>query len=92
MSIEIQNGELARASLVRSICVHKRSISTLRKSTPPVADCEKGEDVAKKRYQDALEKDLPADVRAVVERQYQGVLQNHDRIRDLRDQHAATKS
>ena len=57
-----------------------------------LADCEKGEDVAKKRYQEALEKDLPADVLAVVERQYQGVLQNHDRIRDLRDQYAAMKS
>ena len=57
-----------------------------------LADCEKGEDVAKKRYQEALEKDLPADVRAVVELQYQGVFQNHDRIRDLRDQHAAMKS
>ena len=55
------------------------------------ADCEKGEDAAKKSYHDALEKDLPADVRAIVERQYQGVLQNHDRIRDLRDQYAARK-
>ncbi len=52
-------------------------------------DCEKGEDVAKKRYHDALEKDLPTDVRTVIERQFQGVLQNHDRIRDLRDQYAA---
>ncbi|CAB3761432.1 PA2169 family four-helix-bundle protein [Paraburkholderia solisilvae] len=57
-----------------------------------LADCEKGEDVAKKRYGEALEKELPADVRAVVEQQYQGVLKNHDRIRDLRDQYAAMKS
>jgi uncharacterized protein (TIGR02284 family) len=48
-----------------------------------LADCEKGEDVAKK--------DLPADVRIVVEKQFQGVLQNHDRIRDLRDQFAAAR-
>jgi uncharacterized protein (TIGR02284 family) len=54
-----------------------------------LAECEKGEDVAKKRYHDALEKELPADVRAIVERQYQGVLQNHDRVRDLRDQYAS---
>jgi uncharacterized protein (TIGR02284 family) len=47
--------------------------------------------VAKKHYHDALEKDLPADVRIVVEKQFQGVLQNHDRIRDLRDQYAAAK-
>ncbi|WP_244827462.1 PA2169 family four-helix-bundle protein [Caballeronia sp. TF1N1] len=57
-----------------------------------LAECERGEDSAKKNYREALDKDLPADVRAVVERQYQGVLENHDRIRDLRDQHAAAKS
>lgn len=57
-----------------------------------LADCEKGEDAAKKRFRDALEKDLPADVRAVVEDLYQGVLQNHERIRALRDQYAAMKA
>jgi uncharacterized protein (TIGR02284 family) len=56
-----------------------------------LVDCEKGEDVAKKRYQDALQKDLPADVCVVVERQFDGVLRNHDTIRDLCDQHAARK-
>lgn len=56
-----------------------------------LAECERGEDVAKKSYRDALDKELPADVRAVVERQYQGVIENHDRIRDLRDQYAAAK-
>jgi uncharacterized protein (TIGR02284 family) len=55
-------------------------------------DCEKAEDAAKKRFQNALEKDLPADVRAVVERLYHGVIQNHDRVRALRDQCAATKT
>jgi uncharacterized protein (TIGR02284 family) len=53
-----------------------------------LADCEKGEDVAKKAYRDALDKDLPAEIRTVVERQYQGVVSNHDKIRDLRDQYA----
>jgi uncharacterized protein (TIGR02284 family) len=56
-----------------------------------LAECEKGEDIAKKHYSDALEKDLPADVRMVVDRQFQGVIQNHDRIRDLRDQFAAAR-
>ncbi|KNH06139.1 hypothetical protein BRCH_02141c [Candidatus Burkholderia brachyanthoides] len=37
-----------------------------------LAECERGEDVAKKNYRQALDKDLPADVRAVVERQYSG--------------------
>ena len=56
-----------------------------------LAECERGEDVAKKNYREALDKELPADVRAAVERQYQGVIQNHDRIRDLCDQYASAK-
>lgn len=71
--------------------VDVKSAVTDRSDHDILAECEKGEDVAKKRYHDALEKDLPLDVRAIVERQYQGVLQNHDRVRDLRDQYAAAK-
>ncbi|MCC8395300.1 PA2169 family four-helix-bundle protein [Paraburkholderia sp. MMS20-SJTR3] len=71
--------------------VDVKSAVTDRSDHEILAECEKGEDVAKKRYHDALEKDLPADVRAIVERQYQGVLQTHDRVRDLRDQYAAMK-
>jgi uncharacterized protein (TIGR02284 family) len=55
-------------------------------------ECERGEDVAKKSYLRALEKDLPSDVKAVIERQYQGVLQNHDAIKRLRDQARSTAS
>lgn len=50
-----------------------------------LSDCEKGEDVAKKRYREALDAELPADIRMLVERQYEGVLKNHDRVRELRD-------
>ena len=56
-----------------------------------LAEVERGEDAAKKNYRHALDEALPADVRMLVEKQYQGVLQNHDRIRDLRDQYAAAK-
>ena len=62
-----------------------------RKDFAILEECEKGEDVAKKRYREALDKELPADVRAMVETQYQGVVQNHDKIRDLRDQYRAAK-
>ena len=50
-----------------------------------LAECESAEDTAKGAYEAALKKDLPVDVRALVERQYQGVKENHDRIRNLRD-------
>ena len=48
-----------------------------------LAECERGEDVAKSSYQKALEKALPPDIRAIVQRQYQGVLQHHDTVRSL---------
>ena len=48
-----------------------------------LAECERGEDVAKSSYQKALAKDLPPAIRSIVERQYEGVLQHHDRVRAL---------
>ena len=50
-------------------------------------ECERGEDVAVASYRNALEKNLPVEVRSIVERQFQGVLQNHDQVRSLRDQY-----
>ena len=48
--------------------------------------CEKGEDSAIARYRKALkEEGLPADVRALIERQAEGAQKNHDQIRDLRN-------
>ena len=49
-------------------------------------EAERGEDAALSRYRDSLKKELPADARAVVERQYAGVKRNHDEVRSLRDQ------
>ena len=50
-----------------------------------LAECERGEDAAKAAYEAVLQKNLPADVRTLVERQYQGVKANHDRVRNLRN-------
>lgn len=49
-------------------------------------ECERGEDAALARYRKALKNALPADVRAVIERQAQGAQRNHDQIKVLRDQ------
>ena len=48
-------------------------------------EAERGEDVAVKAYRDALGKDLPTDLRSVVEHQYQAVEKSHQKIRSLRD-------
>jgi uncharacterized protein (TIGR02284 family) len=48
-----------------------------------ISECERGEDSAVKNYKDALDENLPADVRAIVERQYAQVQEAHDRLRAL---------
>jgi len=54
-------------------------------------ECERGEDVAKAKYRKALDASLPDDVRAVVQHQYDGVVSNHDAVRDLRDRYRLKK-
>lgn len=48
-------------------------------------ECERGEDVAKNAYKDALEENLPLNVAQVVNEQYGWVKSAHDQIRALRD-------
>jgi uncharacterized protein (TIGR02284 family) len=48
-----------------------------------VSECERGEDAAVENYQEALNETLPANVLAIVERQYVQVKEAHDRIRAL---------
>lgn len=48
-----------------------------------VAECERGEDSAKSNYESALKEFLPADVQALIQRQFAGVREGHDRIRAL---------
>lgn len=52
-------------------------------------EVERGEDVAKKAYKEALEKarekNLPANVIALITKQQAGVLATHDKVKALRD-------
>ena len=67
----------------------KSAVST-RDDLAILEECERGEDVAKAKYRKALEDgSLPDDIRAVVQRQYDGAMRNHDQIRDLRDRYRA---
>ena len=77
-----QTGSVA-ASLHRG-WINLKSAVTGKDDDAIIAECERGEDVAVNNYEDALGKDLPAHVRALVERQYQGTLQNRDRVRALK--------
>jgi len=51
-----------------------------------LAECERGEDKAVNAFRKAAqETGLPADVRAVIDRQLQGARANHDQVKALRD-------
>jgi uncharacterized protein (TIGR02284 family) len=80
-----QTGSVA-AALHRG-WINVREALTTRDDTAILEECERGEDYAKAQYKKALERDLPADVRSIVQRQYQGVMANHDKVRALRDAH-----
>jgi uncharacterized protein (TIGR02284 family) len=43
-----------------------------------------GEDAAERAYEKALQKDLPAGTRAVIEQQYHSIRRAHDHLRSLR--------
>ncbi|HEX3536334.1 MAG TPA: PA2169 family four-helix-bundle protein [Stellaceae bacterium] len=65
--------------------VNIRSAVTGMDDQAILAECERGEDVAKRAYEKALQRDLPADIRMLVETQYREVKANHDRVRDMRN-------
>lgn len=48
-------------------------------------ETERGEDLSVRTYRDAIAKDLPFDLRQIIETQYAQVMQAHNRIRSLRD-------
>ncbi|MGB7925850.1 MAG: PA2169 family four-helix-bundle protein [Pyrinomonadaceae bacterium] len=76
-----QTGSVA-ATLHRG-WINIKSAVTGEDENAVISECERGEDSAVSNYKDALNENLPADVRAIVERQYAQVKEAHDRIRTL---------
>jgi uncharacterized protein (TIGR02284 family) len=66
-----------------------KSLATSRDSRAILEECERGQDYAKAKYAEAVKQVLPEPVRMLIERQYQGVVANHDRVRDLRNRYRA---
>jgi uncharacterized protein (TIGR02284 family) len=60
-----------------------KSLVTGRDAPAIIAEAERGEDAAMRNYEQALKQDLPADLLAIVDAQYQEVRQAHDRVRSL---------
>jgi uncharacterized protein (TIGR02284 family) len=66
--------------------INIKSAVSARDENAILEECERGEDYAKARYANAMHAGgLPEPAYSIVERQYQGVIANHDRVRDLRN-------
>ena len=88
---EPEDGGSVAGALHRGWLAVKSTVSS-KDDLAVLEEVERGEDAAKKNYRNALSKELPPEIRTLVEKQYQGVLRSHDRIRDLRDEHRAAKT
>lgn len=62
-----------------------KSAITVDHDLTVLEEAERGEDATMKNYHEALTKKLPADSRAIVEKQYLEIRQAHDTVRSLRD-------
>jgi len=65
--------------------INIKSAVTGRDDEAILNECERGEDVAKNAYRDALQANLPANVTEVVQRQASAVQAAHDQVKALRD-------
>jgi uncharacterized protein (TIGR02284 family) len=83
-------GTTALGALQRGWLNVKTAI-TGKKDKAVLEACERGEEAAKLAYQKALARELPEVTRLVVERQYQGVLKNCNRIKKLRSDEDAMR-
>ncbi|HEY3064772.1 MAG TPA: PA2169 family four-helix-bundle protein [Methylomirabilota bacterium] len=68
--------------------INLKSAVTGQNDASVIAAAEEGEDVAKTSYEKALRAELTPDVRRLVERQYAGVKDAHDRVRALKQRAA----
>ena len=80
-----EDGGTASGALHRG-WVHMKGAMGADSEVSMLEEAERGEDAALARYRKALKEDLPADVRALIERQAQGAQHNHDQIKLLRDE------
>lgn len=68
--------------------VDLRSALSGRDDHAILAEVERGEEAARQNYADALRHELPDSVRAVILRQYEGVVRNYERAHTMRETHA----
>lgn len=74
------------AGVLRRAWINIRTAVTSNDDLAVLEECESAEDAALDAYRSALKEPLPEHVRILVQKQYEGAKQNHDRVRKLRDE------
>lgn len=83
-----QGGSVSGAA--HRVWVHIRGLFGGASDETMLTECERGEDAALARYRKALKQNLPPEIHAMVQRQFEGAQRNHDMIKSLRDRAQAT--
>lgn len=65
--------------------INIKSLVTGKDEAAVLNEAERGEDVAKNAYKEALATNLPANAVEIVQRQADAVMAAHDRVRNMRD-------
>jgi uncharacterized protein (TIGR02284 family) len=64
--------------------IHIRGLFGGASDETMLTECERGEDATLARYRKALKQNLPPEIHAMVQRQFEGAQRNHDMIKSLR--------
>lgn len=76
---------------LRRAWINIRTALTSNDDLAVLEECEGAEDAALQAYSQALQEELPAHVRTLLEMQREGARENHDRVRQLRDERKLLK-
>jgi uncharacterized protein (TIGR02284 family) len=88
MGADVENGTTTSGKIYRA-WMDVKAVFTGHDRHTVLANCEAGEDAAKKAYRTALEHEsLPAYIRELLVQQEGALLASHDEIKSLRDQYA----
>lgn len=70
--------------------ISSKAVAISRGTKSILEECERGEDYAKARYEDAMKIEQPEALRVILGHQYQRVIAIHARVRLLRNRYPAT--
>ena len=85
-----EEGGTAKAPVYRG-WISFKAVAISRDTKFILEECERGEDYAKARYEDAMKIELPESLRVIVEHQYQRVIALQGRVRLLRNRYPSTE-